>query len=65
MVFGENRDTESCHVSDNKKTLLTCVVVTVAVPAVLKKMTSAISNAGLSHAVVERCLICLKEEWMK
>ena len=34
-------------------------------PAVLCKMEAAITNEDLTIEVIEQCLICLKEEWMK
>lgn len=34
-------------------------------PTILNKMEAALTNQNLSVDVVDQCLICLKEEWMK
>lgn len=34
-------------------------------PTILNKIEAALTNQNLSLDVVEQCLICLKEEWMK
>uniref|UniRef100_A0A8C4N6N8 Folliculin n=1 Tax=Eptatretus burgeri TaxID=7764 RepID=A0A8C4N6N8_EPTBU len=66
----DNRDTRS----RNERTLLwRCCDFTVSCgcpgvsehgPTVLNKLEAALENESLSTAVVERCLVCLKEEWM-
>ena len=44
------------------KNSLGCCVVG---PVVLEKMEYALRNEKLAYNVVEQCLVCLKEEWMK
>lgn len=34
-------------------------------PTILNKIEAALMNQNLSVDVVDQCLICLKEEWMK
>lgn len=34
-------------------------------PTILNKIEAALTNQNLSVDVVDQCLICLKEEWMK
>ena len=34
-------------------------------PTILNKMEAALTNQNLSVDVVDQCLVCLKEEWMK
>lgn len=34
-------------------------------PTILNKMEAALTNQNLSVGVVDQCLVCLKEEWMK
>ena len=34
-------------------------------PAVLERMEYALRNESLAYSVVQQCLVCLKEEWMK
>ena len=47
------------------KYMVCYVVLYCAGPAVLLKMEFALLNDKLADSVVEQCLICLKEEWMK
>uniref|UniRef100_UPI00358E5790 folliculin n=1 Tax=Myxine glutinosa TaxID=7769 RepID=UPI00358E5790 len=69
-VSWDNRDTKS----RNERALLWrsceftvswgCPGIPEHGPMVLNKLEAALENESLSTAVVERCLICLKEEWM-
>lgn len=34
-------------------------------PTILNKIEAALTNQNLSVDVVDQCLVCLKEEWMK
>lgn len=34
-------------------------------PTILNKMEAVLTNQNLSVDVVDQCLVCLKEEWMK
>lgn len=38
---------------------------TVVGPTILNKIEAALTNQNLSVDVVDQCLVCLKEEWMK
>lgn len=42
--------------------LLSVIVVG---PTILNKIEAALTNQNLSVDVVDQCLVCLKEEWMK
>lgn len=44
---------------------LPCLSLFPVGPTILNKMEAALTNQNLSVDVVDQCLICLKEEWMK
>lgn len=45
--------------------LTQCLFMPPVGPTILNKIEAALTNQNLSVDVVDQCLICLKEEWMK